>query len=63
MYNDYGLAFDGKGEWSLNIKLAKNVINFDVSNSSSFHTDNHRNNFLILGESPTFGINGSFVPL
>ena len=31
-----------------------------VGNSSSCHTHNLKNNFLILGEGSTFGINGSF---
>ena len=38
----------------------KNVIIFWVDNSSSSHTDNLKNDFIILGEGPTFGINGSF---
>ena len=29
-------------------------------NSSSPHSDKRKNNFLILGKGPTFGINGSF---
>ena len=29
-------------------------------NSSSSHTDNCKNDFLVLGEGDTFGINGSF---
>ena len=33
---------------------------FDVDNSSSSHTDNQKNEFLVLGEGPTFGINRSF---
>ena len=33
---------------------------FGVDNSSSSHSDNHKNNFLILGKDPTFGINRSF---
>ena len=33
---------------------------FGVDNSSSIHSDNCRNNFLILGEGPTYGINRSF---
>ena len=31
-----------------------------VDNSSSTHFDNRKNNFLILDEGPTYGINGSF---
>ena len=30
--------------------------NFVDDNSLSFHTDNHKNNFLVLGEGPTDGI-------
>ena len=39
---------------------AKNVVVFGVDNSSSYHTDDHINNILMLGEVPTYGINGSF---
>ena len=38
----------------------QNVKIFGVDNSSSSHSDNRKNNFLILGEGPTYGINGSF---
>ena len=38
-----------------------NVVIFVVDNSSSFNGANQKNNFLVLGESPTYGINGSFV--
>ena len=31
---------------------------FDVDDSSSSHADHRKNNFLALGEGPTFGING-----
>ena len=40
--------------------MQKNVVIFGVDNSSSSHTDNQKNGFLILGDGPTFGINGSF---
>ena len=40
--------------------FARNVIIFGVDNSSSSHSDNRKNNFLTLGEDPTYGINGSF---
>ena len=39
---------------------ARNVVVFGIDTSSSSHIDNHKNEFLILGEGDTFGINGSF---
>ena len=44
MHSGYGIAADGKGEWSFGNDFARNV----------------KNNFLILGEGDTFGINGRF---
>ena len=34
--------------------FARNIIIFGVDNSSSFHVDKCKNNFLILGEEPTY---------
>ena len=39
------------------------IVIFDVDNSSSCHTDNRQNDFLVLDEGDTFGINGSFGAL
>ena len=60
MYSGYGISFNGAGSWSFNNDSAKNVIIFGVDNSSSWNTDNPKENFLILSEGPTYGINGSF---
>ena len=54
------MVFDGKGSWSFNADFARNVIIFGVDNISSSHTDNLKNDFLILDEGDTFRINGSF---
>ena len=35
-------------------------MTFGVDNSSSSHSDNRNNNFLVLGEGPIYGINGRF---
>ena len=59
-YSSYGIAFDGKGEWSFGNDFAENAIILGVENRSSSHSDNLKNDFLILGEGDTFGINGSF---
>ena len=58
VYRWYGIAFDGKDEWSFGNYSARNVIILGVNNSSSSHYDNRKNNFLILGEVPR--INGTF---
>ena len=60
VYSAYGIAFDGKGEWSFGNDNAKNVIIFGVDVSSSSHADILNNISLVLGEGDTFGINGSF---
>ena len=57
--NGPGIAFDGDGFWSLGNNSAINVVIFGVDNSSSFHTDNRKNNVLVTGEGPTQGISDS----
>ena len=47
VYSGYGIAFDGKVEWSLDNGTARNGIICGVDNSSSSHSDNCRNNFLV----------------
>ena len=60
VYSGYRIAFDGKGSRSFNDDSARNDIIFWIDNSSSFHTDNLKNDFSILREGNVFGINGSF---
>ena len=59
-YSGQVIAFDRKGEWSFGNDPARNVIIFGVDNSSSSHTDNLKNDFLMLGDGPTFGVYGRF---
>ena len=56
-YNGRGIAFEGLR--SFGTDFASNVVIFGVDNSSSSHTNNKSYNFLVLGEEPTAGINGS----
>ena len=49
VFSGYGIAFDGGDWWSFGNGTARNVITFDVDNSSSSNIDNLKNNFLILG--------------
>ena len=44
-YAVYGIAFDGKGEWSFGNEYARNVAIFDIGNSSSSHTHSLKNTF------------------
>ena len=61
VYSGYGITFDSAGSWSFDNEFARNVIIFGADNSLSSHSDNRKNNFLMLGEGPTYGINGSFL--
>ena len=45
VYSGYGIASDGKSEWSSANETARNVIVSGVDNSSSSHTDNFKNIF------------------
>ena len=56
MYSGYVIAFDIVFSWW----YSRNVITFDVDNSSSSHAENLTHNFWILGEGPALGISGSF---
>ena len=57
-YNGRGIAFDRKGMWSFGNGLFRNVADFGVDNTSSYHTDNHKK-FSVLGQGPTEGIHVS----
>ena len=60
VYSGYGITFNGNGSWNFGNDLPRDGVVFDVNNSSSSHTDNWKNNFLVLGEGSTYGINGNF---
>ena len=63
VYSGPEITFDSVGSWSFDNDFAGNTIIFDVYNSSPSHSDNYQNNFLILGEVPTYSINGRFASL
>ena len=42
------------------MNLLEIFIIFGVDNSSSSHSENGKNNFLVLGQGPTYGVNWSF---
>ena len=60
VYSGYGIAFDGEISWIFANDFAKIVVISGVDNSSSFHYDNPKNNFLVFGEGLTDDINASF---
>ena len=59
VYIGYRIAFGGASSWSFGSDFVRNFVIFGVDNSSSSHTDNHQNNFLVFGEVSTDDINGS----
>ena len=61
VYSGYGITFDSASSQSIYNGIARDVITFSVDNSSSSHADYRINNFLMLGESPTFGIMENLV--
>ena len=46
--------------WKKWADFTRNVAIFDVDNSSSSHNNSCKDNFLVLGEGDTFGINRNF---
>ena len=54
-YSRYGIRLDTCGTFSLPdvSGFGKNVIIFEVDNSSSVHTDKRKKDILILGKGPT----------
>ena len=48
MYGGTVIGFDGASSWSYGNDFARNVIIFNVSNSSSSRTDNRKDDFLVL---------------
>ena len=60
VYSGYGITIDSASSWNFDSDFALNVVILGVDNSSSSHTDNRENNFLLVGVGPTYGINGSF---
>ena len=61
-YSGYGIGVDGKDSFShTKGGNAKNVIIFEADLSSSVHTNNRKNNILVLGKDFTQGINGATI--
>ena len=56
MCGRYGITFDSSDLWSFD----NGTANFGVDISSSSHSGNPKNNFLMSGEGSTFRINGAF---
>ena len=52
IYNGWGIAFDEASSWSSGNDFARNVAISGVDNASSSHTDNQKNNVLVLVEGP-----------
>ena len=60
VYTGYGIEFDSISGFSLpDGSAGKNVIIFEVDMRSSVHINNKKKDILILGFSPTQGLNGT----
>ena len=55
-YSGYGIGFDIKVSYSIGNEVCGNAIIFGVDMSSSTHIDNKIKDILILGKSPTQGL-------
>ena len=56
-YSGYGIRFDGKSSFSLQVGgIGQNVIIFGVDMSSSVHVDNKKKDILIIGKGPRQGL-------
>ena len=53
VHSRYGIIFDSVGSWSFDNDITRSFTISGVDNSSSSHSNNRKNNFLMLGESPT----------
>ena len=60
VYRGYRVTYIVRVHGVLIMTLLQMLQIFGVDNISSLNADNRKNNFLVLGECPTYGINGSF---
>ena len=60
VHSGYGIPFHGQGWWNFGNDFARNVVFFGFHNSRPSHSDNHKNNFLVLGKRHTSDNNGTF---
>ena len=58
VYSGHEITFDSVRSWSFDNDTTRNVIIFGVDNSPPSYADNRKNNFSVLIEGPTFGVNG-----
>ena len=59
LHSGYGTAFDCADLWSFGNGFDRNVAIFGVDNSLSNHSENLKNDFLMLSEGPTIDIDDS----
>ena len=59
VHSGYEITFDSAGSWGFDNDFARNAIIFSADNRSLSHSDNRKDDFLILGWGPPYGINGN----
>ena len=55
-FTSFGIGFDDAGSQRFANDFVRNVKIFCVDNSSLYHADNCKNNFLVSSEGPIFDI-------
>ena len=60
-YSGYGIRFNTSLNFSVNDKQGKNVTIFSVDNSLSLHTDNRKDDIIVLGEGSAGGLDDTTI--
>ena len=58
VYSSYRITFDIKDSWNFGNDIKENFVIFGIDNSSSYRSDNGKNNCLLSGEGPTSDLHG-----
>ena len=61
VYSSYGIGFDGDRFVDFWYNFDKKKMFFDIDNSSSSHSENQKNNFLVLCKGSTYDVNEGFA--
>ena len=60
-YSGFGIRFDARSQFSFNSELGKNVAFFGGDSSLLLHTDNRKENIVVLGGRPANGLDDTII--